>query len=115
MSSARTDRPLACVMGDLDLVRPLGLAGIRCVTVAPSRHPVHFSRFVVESIDSDRPRLVDRMLRFGRAQPAKPVLFYESHDDLEFISTHRDVLARTFRFLLPAPELRPARVRAAGS
>ncbi len=105
MSSARTDRPLACVMGNLDLVRPLGLAGIRCVTVAPSRHPVHFSRFVVESIDSDRPRLVDRLLRFGRAQPAKPVLFYESDDDLEFISTHRDVLARTFRFLLPAPEL----------
>jgi D-aspartate ligase len=105
MSSARTDRPLACVMGNLDLVRPLGLAGIRCVTVAPSRHPVHFSRFVVGSIDSDRPRLVDRLLRFGRAQPAKPVLFYESDDDLEFISTHRDVLARTFRFLLPAPEL----------
>ena len=30
--------PLACVMGNLDLVRPLGLAGISCAAVAPSRH-----------------------------------------------------------------------------
>ena len=105
MSAAATDGPLACVMGNLDLVRPLGLAGIPCVTVAPRGHPVHFSRFVVDSIDSDGPRLVDRLLRFGRAQPARPVLFYESDDDLELIATHREALARTFRFLLPAPEL----------
>ena len=72
MSAAATDRPLACVMGNLDLVRPLGLAGIRCVTVAPRGHPVHFSRFVVDSIDSDGPRLVDRLLgmrsAIGRAR-----------------------------------------------
>ena len=89
MSAAATYRPLACVMGNLDLVRPLGLAGIRCVTVAPRGHPVHFSRFVVDSIDSDGPRLVDRLLRFGRAQPARPVLSWESDDDLELIATHR--------------------------
>ena len=37
--------PLACVMGDMDLVRPLGLAGIPCAAVAPAGAPPRYSRF----------------------------------------------------------------------
>ena len=37
--------PLACVMGSIDLVRPLGLAGIRCAVVAHPTNIARFSRF----------------------------------------------------------------------
>jgi D-aspartate ligase len=97
--------PLACVMGNLDLVRPLGMAGIRCAAVAPARHPVHFSRFVKASLEADLPDLAERLIAFGRAQPEPPVLFFESDEDLDLIARHRDRLAETFRFLLPEPRL----------
>lgn len=105
--SARTRRSdaVACVMGNLDLVRPLGLAGIRCVSVAPARHPVHFSRFVVRRIPSDGPDLAQRLVDFAREQSEPPVLFYESDEDLEFIVRHRERLGGSLRFLLPAPDL----------
>jgi len=92
-------------MGNLDLVRPLGLAGIPCVSVAPARHPVHFSRFVVECIPGEDPRLPERLIDLARRQPEPPVLFYESDDDLELIARHRERLSECFRFLLPAPGL----------
>ncbi len=38
-------RPLACVIGDMDLVRPLALAGIRCAVVAPPGAASRYSRF----------------------------------------------------------------------
>ena len=92
-------------MGNLDLVRPLGLAGIRCVSVAPARHPVHFSRFVVKRIPGEDPLLAERLVDLARRQSEPPVLFYESDEDLEFIARHRERLNEGFRFLLPPPEL----------
>ena len=41
----RDTRPLACVMGDMDLLRPLGLARIPCVVVARPGAAPRFSRF----------------------------------------------------------------------
>ncbi|MCC2670222.1 MAG: ATP-grasp protein, partial [Armatimonadetes bacterium] len=44
-------RPLACVIGDIDLVRPLGLAGIRSAVVAKPGDPIRYSRFTEQVID----------------------------------------------------------------
>jgi predicted ATP-grasp superfamily ATP-dependent carboligase len=96
---------LAFVLGNLDLVRPLGLAGIRCISVAPARHPVHFSRFVVGHLPSDAPDLVERFVELASRLPEKPVLLYESDEDLELIVRHRDLVESSFRVLLPPAEL----------
>src|SRR5205807_1928947 len=44
-SVAPVPKALACVMGDLDLVRPLGLAGIACAAVTRPGNPSIYSRF----------------------------------------------------------------------
>lgn len=98
-------QPLACVLGNLDLVRPLGLGGIRCAAVVPPGHPVRFSRFVDATLDSSTPALVDRLLEFARSQPCRPILFFEADDEVELISEERDRLAQGFRFILPPHEL----------
>jgi D-aspartate ligase len=103
---ARRSEPLACVVGDIDLVRPLALAGIRCAVVARPGSIVRFSRFtdaVVEWADPWREpeELLGRLLRFGRDQPERPVLYYEGDWDLLLVSRHRDRLAEAFRFVVP--------------
>ena len=63
--------PLACVLGDMDLVRPLGLAGIRCAVVGPPGGATAHSRFTERLIPGEGgidDVLVDRLLRFGAAQ-----------------------------------------------
>src|SRR6266446_1845327 len=102
--------PLACVIGDMDLVRPLGLAGIPCAVVSPPWAPPRYSRFsraVLDWIDSwEQPEeLVDRLMGFGATQSDRPVLFYEEDGDLLLISRYRDRLAKVFRFVVPEPTL----------
>jgi D-aspartate ligase len=104
------DRPLACVMGDMDLVRPLGLAGIRCAAVAPAGAPPRYSRFSQAIVDCsgawEKPAaLVDALIRFASAQPVPPALFYEEDGYLLLISRHRDRLAQALRFIVPEPTL----------
>src|SRR5690242_12317264 len=101
---------LACVAGDMDLVRPLGLAGIPCAIVAPAGAPPRYSRFrraLVEWADAwDRPdAFVEGLVRFASAQREPPVLFYEEDGDLLCISAYRDRLAKVFRFVIADPDL----------
>ena len=101
-----TRPPLACVMGDMDLVRPIGLAGIPCAVVARPGAAPRYSRFArarVEWRDAwDEPEaLVDLLVRFGTAQEERPVLFYEEDRELLLVSRHRDRLATAFRFVVP--------------
>jgi D-aspartate ligase len=103
-------RPLACVLGSLDLVRPLHLDGIRCVAVVPPDSSVRYSRFVEESLDRVDPdgagsRLIDNLVRFAQTCVAPPVLFYEEDRDLLLLSRERDRLAHHFRFFLPERSL----------
>lgn len=110
MSAARPRRPLACVMGDIDMVRPLGLAGIRCMMLARPADPAHYSRFTErhpawENACWDGPpepmeEHVGALVRFGLAQPEPPVLFYVTDAQLLFVSRHREQLAKAFRFVI---------------
>jgi D-aspartate ligase len=102
--------PLACVMGDMDLVRPVGMAGVSCAVVAPPGDPTRYSRFtrsIIEWADAwkEPEVLVERLLHFGRSQPQRPVLFYQQDRELLLVSRFRERLAEAFRFVVPDPDL----------
>jgi D-aspartate ligase len=102
--------PLACVMGDMDLLRPIGRAGIPCAVVSRPGAPQRYSRFtttVVGWSDAwERPaELVESLLRFAATQRERPVLFYEEDRELLLVSRYRDRLRPAFRFVVPARDL----------
>ncbi len=103
-------KALACVMGDMDLVRPLGLAGIPCAVVGRPDFPPRFSRFTCTALDlSDTweraEELVETLFRFGTAQAEPPVLFYEHDGYLLLVSRYRERLGQAFRFVVADPVL----------
>ncbi len=108
LSTRPRGRPLACVLGDMDLVRPLGLGGIRCAVVgsrgdhtAHSRHTERMLPF--EGFGEDD--LVEALVGFGRDEAQPPVLYFEEDVHLLMVSRHRHRLATAFRFTLPEPGL----------
>lgn len=95
----------AIVMGDMDLVRPLGLAGVRCALFALPGERARFSRHVGEVlpwIDHwQRPQEVARALaEFGARQAQPPVVFPQTDGDLLVVSRHREQLAGVVRHSL---------------
>jgi D-aspartate ligase len=103
-------RPRACVLGDIDLVRALALAGIRSVVVARRDDPITFSRYADPSLAeasewTERERVVEELMRFARSEPAPPVLFYQGTASLLTVTRHRDRLAEAFRFPLADTDL----------
>jgi predicted ATP-grasp superfamily ATP-dependent carboligase len=102
--------PLACVMGDVDMVRALGLAGIRCAVVThPGSWTLH-SRYVYkglvwEDFSQAPERLVDALVHFAVELPEPPILFYEDDAQLLLTSRYRERLAQAFRFVIADPEL----------
>lgn len=99
------DRPLACVLGDMDLVRPLAIAGIRCAVVAERGSSTTDSRFVDHVITTGHhglgdERLVDRLVDFGEAQDEPPVLYYQRDVHALLVSRHRHRLGRAFRIVI---------------
>jgi D-aspartate ligase len=106
MGHVRPRRPLACVIGSMDLVRPLGLAAVRsAVVVRPDDVAAHsrFTRAVIPLADPLRESdvLLDRLMAFARKQPEPPVLFYGQDADLLFVSREREQLRQGFRFVVP--------------
>jgi predicted ATP-grasp superfamily ATP-dependent carboligase len=94
----------------MDLVRPLGLAGIDCAVVAKPQARARYSRFVQAVIEwadpwPDPEELVSRLTAFGADSPEPPVLYYGTDWDLLMVSRHRERLARTFRFVIPDADL----------
>jgi predicted ATP-grasp superfamily ATP-dependent carboligase len=103
-------RPLALVMGDVDLVRALGLAGIGSAFFGYADAPARYSRHVrcaLPWIDPEaRPLdVLDALLAFARAQADAPVLLPQTDDALLLVSRHRDELSHAFRFALGDAEL----------
>jgi D-aspartate ligase len=110
-NSTRSDpRPLACVIGEIDLVRALALAGVRSAVVAPPGAITRYSRFTTAVIDWIDPwmqpeALVERLVRFGSSQAQTPVLFYDGDWDLLVVSRFRKALGTAFRFVVPDGQL----------
>ena len=106
-SAGPPQRAFACVMGDMDLVRPLGLAGIPCAVVADSDSQAFYSRFTRTAVRwrgdfwEGTDRLLDDLVRFGAAQAERPILFYQQDSQLLFVSRNRERLAEAFRFVVP--------------
>lgn len=100
----------ACVMGDMDLVRPLGLAGISSVVVAAPGSPVLHSRFIRkdfswEDNQTSAEASVEALMHFGTARSQPAVLFYEADSQLLLVSRNREQLAQVFRFVVAEPTL----------
>jgi len=103
-------RPIACVIGVVDLVRSLGLAGIRSAVVTEPGSPARYSRFVTEALDkidpaTDPEGAVTQLLDFASRHPERPVLFYDGDWDLLLVSRYREQLREGFRFVIPDAEL----------
>jgi len=98
--------PLACVIGGIDVVRPLGFAGIRCAIVAEEGDLGRYSRFtrtVVElASPSTRPDvLLEALFDFADSLRERPVLYCGGDWDVALVSRNRERLSDIFRFLLP--------------
>lgn len=103
--------PLACVIGDLSMVRPLGRCGIPVALVTPDPDSLMTrSRYCAEIVPvpswvSDPEGAIDALIAWGRTQPIKPVLFYQGDHDMVAISRSRERLTPHFSLVLPSPEL----------
>jgi D-aspartate ligase len=108
---AKDGRPIACMLGEIDLVRALALAGIRSAVVGRPSYPARYSRATVPAFEEwidpwkQPDALVERLLEFGRAQPEPPVFYYDGDADLLLLSRHRTRLREAFRFVVPEVEL----------
>jgi predicted ATP-grasp superfamily ATP-dependent carboligase len=101
---------LACVLGDMDLVRPLGICGINCAVAVQPGAPPRYSRYTRAVIDWANPweeaeALVQNLIEFGKAQPEPPILYYESDGELLLVSRYRKPLGEVFQFVVPEQEL----------
>jgi predicted ATP-grasp superfamily ATP-dependent carboligase len=90
----------------MDLVRPLGRAGIDAAVVARPGDPERFSRFtraVIETAGHSEPdeQVVDHLIDFGQRQSSPPVLFYTSDKTLTLTSRFRERLREAFAFVIP--------------
>ncbi|MGO4573225.1 carboxylate--amine ligase [Microvirga sp. 2TAF3] len=97
-------------MGDIDLVRALGLAGISSVVAAPPGDPAFYSRHTRKELswvdtEAGAEDRIDTLMRFGASQPEPPVLFYQSDWQLLLVSRYRERLAEIFRFVIADPDL----------
>lgn len=104
-SSAASPAAVACVMGDMDLLRPLALAHIPCAVVSRPGVPSLYSRYAQSRLQwSDYSRsaeaLVDILISFGKSQAEPPVLFYEEDAQVLLVSRFRARLAEAFRFVV---------------
>jgi D-aspartate ligase len=105
------DAPLACVLGDLSMVRPLGRCGIPVAlgTQDPAA-PMARSRYcrtvlALPSWVAEPDRAIETLIDWGRRQAHKPVLFYQGDHDMVAVSRARERLAEVFRFVLPSAQL----------
>jgi predicted ATP-grasp superfamily ATP-dependent carboligase len=101
---------MALVMGDVDVVRPLGLAGIASCYFGPPEYSARFSRHVRVVLpwhDEWRcqDEIVVELLRFAHTQPEPPVLYPQTDAAVLLASRRRVELGTAFRLPLADSEL----------
>jgi D-aspartate ligase len=102
--------PRSVVMGDIDLVRALGLAGITSAYVGPPDASARFSRHVSTVVRwtdawSGQDALVARLLDLARTEPGPLILYPQTDAALLLVSRRREELGAAFRFVLAEAEL----------
>lgn len=119
MSTRRSQAPVlqqhhvqpAAVMGDLNLVRCLGRAGVPVTLLTPEvPNPASLSRYCRRVVPTPNPEdsLEDAaaaLMAVPWQEDERPCLFYQGDHDLLTASRHRDQLAERYTFLLPPPDL----------
>ena len=109
-ANAGKEPAVACVMGDMDLLRPLALAGVPCAIAARPGSPPLYSRHAgarvpLAGTPDDHEGIVDTLVRFAKMQPERPVLFYEEDCQALMVSRFRERLAAAFRFVVADAQL----------
>jgi predicted ATP-grasp superfamily ATP-dependent carboligase len=103
------DHPPVVLLGGINLVRTLGLAGIPAIVASADRHEPAFSskycvgRCLIPPLDSGEPvvnALVSLGDRLTAALGRRVPLMYGSDDALTMLNAHRERLQRYFLFLL---------------
>lgn len=104
-------KPLACVVGDLSMVRALGRDGIPVVVAASEpdsrMRRSRYCRAVVQTpswVDEPEAALA-ALIAWGSEQREAPVVFYQGDHDLLAVSRGRERLAPHLRCVLPPAEL----------
>src|SRR6185295_8517132 len=101
------------LLGGLNVVRALGLAGIPVIVATQDRRgPATASRWCSGVIElpplGDRDAVVETLLRAGRSLGARVPLFYDNDDRLALVQDCRAALAPQFSLLLNEPALADA-------
>jgi D-aspartate ligase len=104
------------LLGGVNLVRTLGMAGIPAVVAsADPDEPAFASRYCTARFllpPLDHPQAIDRLIEIGErlrdAGGQRVPLMYGSDDALELIYAHRERLERHFRFLVTDPAIAEA-------
>ena len=101
-------RPLAIVLGDSNLLKPLVRERIPCALAIPSDAPLRYSRHarhVLPWNDDDTERHSLRLIAFAADQPVSPVLLFQSDAQLLWVSRNRDQLSSVARFAIADRDL----------
>jgi len=98
--------------GAYDIVRALGLAGVKSTVVSSQPDDIAFhSRYVDGRIKLPEfqpchyGRIADALEAIGTSERERPVLFYVGDAEVEFVHQYRHRLQEYFRFLLPDDSL----------
>ncbi len=104
-------KPLACVVGDLSMVRALGRDGIPvAVATSDPASKVKLSRYCTAEVRTpgwvdDPEAALAALIAWGAEQREAPVVFYQGDHDMLALSRGRSRLAPHLRCVLPSAEL----------
>lgn len=101
---------MALVIGEIDLVRALGIAGVSSAVATVPGDPAGYSKYVVDRVPWFHPleepeRMIASLIAWASDQEDRPVLFYNGDHDLLLVSRHRDALAPHLLFVVARPDL----------
>jgi D-aspartate ligase len=95
-------QPLAIVLGDSNLLKPLAREGIPCALAIPPRAPLRYSRHARHVLiwrdEYPHEREGARLLELAAGEALPPVLLFQSDAQLLWVSRNRDHIGRVARF-----------------